>query len=919
MTATDNGGNSRVVVLPVTVSVPFSSDNNPTRSSFIRTDQGPTGAVYDQARKLVFVTIEALNQVTVFSSEDGHRVATIPVMYPSGIDESWDGMAVYVVSPFSTAITTIDPNTFQVVAQTQLPSGLTGFQIATLNNGAAVVVPAINGGGFAQAYRWTPSSGAFAALGQSVLYFNPVMTRSADRSKVLFYGTDSAGVTAALYDEASESFTGPTRLYGVEYMALSPDGSRVTGLSSQGSPTIFCDDQFNVVGSIQSDLFPIYGIIYSLDGGRVYAVGVDQFAGNVVTVIDTETYSALGLVPGFTLQSTPLFSGEWDKAFTIDETGILFGTDVLGVAALDVGTPGFVSLPLSSGSLFQPGLVSESSPTAITLGGAQLSQSLSYNVYFSASPASPQTKAGTNVVVQSSNSMTVTAPEGLPSGAANVTLARSDGWFQVMPDAVTVGPTVLNIDPNAGSLQGGDSIQIIGYGLSGSGVQVTIGGKAATVTNVLPAISEQIFPKEVLTVTTPSGSSGNADVVVETPEGSTKVSSGFQYLNSVQLYPSPGALDALVYDQRRQRLYISNRDHNRVEIFELAARSYLSPIAVGNQPTGVALTPDGALLAVVNSGDGTISVIDPARSQVVATWQAMTASDGGSSSFALSTAAITGHRVFVAVYNTSVLGGGSVHVINLDTGQISCSGYSWCVNGTDVAGPTQAVMASTADGSKVFFTNPSGSVETGSPIMLLDLNTNTLISGYSGTYLDAAVNADASVCATELGTANGSLNRSSIMAFEPYSADFRFHSVAGEKLNAGGTLLYVPHDQGVDLFDIHTGRLVQHVGLADGIPLDLDGMAVDETGTKMFVISNSGITIAELALLPKVATAASEAVSKTTVVWGQESGPENRASVTASHRTQHGDPSVTYGTGHDFRHATVRRSARSPEGKPVRH
>jgi hypothetical protein len=49
--------------------------------------------------------------------------------------------------------------------------------------------------------------------------------------------------------------------------------------------------------------------------------------------------------------------------------------------------------------------------------------------------------------------------------------------------------------------------------------------------------------------------------------------------------------------------------------------------------------------------------------------------------------------------------------------------------------------------------------------------------------------------------------------------------------------------------DVHTGRLVQHVAISDGIP-DTNTMALDETGTKMFLITNSGITIAQLFQAP---------------------------------------------------------------------
>src|SRR5207248_590967 len=102
-----------------------------------------------------------------------------------------------------------------------------------------------------------------------------------------------------------------------------------------------------------------------------------------------------------------------------------------------------------------------------------------------------------------------------------------------------------------------------------------------------------------------------------------------------------------------------------------------------------------------------------------------------------------------------------------------------------------------------------------------------------------------------LGLFNAQLSRIQITAYEPYaSTDVRFGSVFGERLNPSGSLLFMPQTTGVDIFDVHTGRLVQHVLLPESIPVDLGGLALDETGTKMFLISNSGITIADLFDLP---------------------------------------------------------------------
>jgi hypothetical protein len=69
ITASDNAQNTAMVTIPLTVTVPFSVNTTPTRSTFFRTDHSPTGMVYDRGRKLVFVSVEILNEVEVISSK----------------------------------------------------------------------------------------------------------------------------------------------------------------------------------------------------------------------------------------------------------------------------------------------------------------------------------------------------------------------------------------------------------------------------------------------------------------------------------------------------------------------------------------------------------------------------------------------------------------------------------------------------------------------------------------------------------------------------------------------------------------------------------------------------------------------------------------------------------------------------------
>jgi hypothetical protein len=79
----------------------------------------------------------------------------------------------------------------------------------------------------------------------------------------------------------------------------------------------------------------------------------------------------------------------------------------------------------------------------------------------------------------------------------------------------------------------------------------------------------------------------------------------------------------------------------------------------------------------------------------------------------------------------------------------------------------------------------------------------------------------------------------------------------------------------------HTGRLVQHVVLPDPIPLDTNGMVLDETGMKMFLISNTGITVAQLYQVPlSLAMANPASGSAGTSVTLRGSGFQDGATVT---------------------------------------
>jgi len=70
-------------------------------------------------------------------------------------------------------------------------------------------------------------------------------------------------------------------------------------------------------------------------------------------------------------------------------------------------------------------------------------------------------------------------------------------------------------------------------------------------------------------------------------------------------------LNDLLYDAPRNRIYIANTGLNRVEVYDIASEQFLTPIKVGQLPIALALTPDGTVLYVANSGGESISIVDP--------------------------------------------------------------------------------------------------------------------------------------------------------------------------------------------------------------------------------------------------------------------------------------------------------------------
>ena len=125
------------------------------------------------------------------------------------------------------------------------------------------------------------------------------------------------------------------------------------------------------------------------------------------------------------------------------------------------------------------------------------------------------------------------------------------------------------------------------------------------------------------------GTTGESDFLVQSPEAINIPANIRVYQNNRdaaargQIMPVPLNINAgeglmdLLADTNRQLLYITNSGMNRIEVFDMKAKQFLSPIKTGQLPHNMAFGTDGNTLYVANTGGESISIIDLNLRQIV--------------------------------------------------------------------------------------------------------------------------------------------------------------------------------------------------------------------------------------------------------------------------------------------------------------
>jgi len=902
------------------------------RTTYARTDavaafDDPPGEArhrriaYDATNKHVFVANRAMNRVEVFSAADHTRVAQITVPAATSADLSADGATLWVGTTTQQAVA-IDTATLRARSRSSIqplvpiPNSVFDRPEELLPMATGKIMMRLRQSAAAQSLLaiWDPVANSLTNLTsvEPALFQNGLgaMARSGDHTKLIVAANDASG-EATIFDASGAIIAGP-RSFGVgtiPLVAANPDGTRfaVEFISAGTTQLFMLDGALNQVAAPVS--LNAQGLVFSRDENSLYAS--ESAAGApLIEIFDGHTIQPIGQVPDASIQDV---HSEIEEA---DETHLLFGIANRGVSFVDAASPrtlpsfvpSFASPPAA-----QPSQGPFTGGTAILLAGQNFESSAEIKFGQQIAPAP----------TVSATSIQVAAPPSVTNAAVNVTAYFPSAWLAVAPDAFSYGPQILEVLPSAGSKSGGDAIQIYGYGFASDPTQITvkIGGATATVQKVENVISiapslaldaTYPFPLQRITLLTPPGTPGQADINVSSAAGTTTSARAFQYLQSVQVFAKPALYKFVLYDQKRQWLYLSSTDH--VDVFDLAAAQFR---ATGINPPGgpppnaalrgLSISPDASQLVVADFGAQSVYLLNPDAGT------GTTVPVGGVAGFLNSgparVAATSTQTVFVAM---SGEGGSSA----------ACSS---CLSQLNLAASPPTVQPAP---------QPEVTTLTGAPLVQPAANGNTVFLVYDaatggpvGTWSAGAPNqftvSVAKEFAVDLAAASdGTAFASRATATEIRRADLTLSAtpaspeleqiptrvlVPGLALHPTGALLYEPFltgpapatppatgiQGGVDILDAHTGRLRLRIFLPEplaALSTDTDALhgsflTVDETGRRIFALTTSGLTVVQLAGVPlsigTISPASGPASGRTTLTL-RGSGFQSGATVTIS-------------------------------------
>lgn len=857
---------SRLILLTALLMGSVWAQNPVPPLSFTRTDYRPYDIAYDQRLDRLFVSISELNRIHVIAGSGGPILKTIQVPLPAQITFSPDFKKIYVGSGRYTiggrpSIVVIDADTLKIIDEIHIPvaHGISQMQLfpwawgnvpRTMRStrSGKVLVDFHSWGSTSHVLgRWDPLSGALDSFNDTIRTEAGSLFPSRDGSQVLIAGP----WRTVLYDGDSNTITASMNV-GVSVAAVNPDGTRIAIAGAEGL-TIY-DRGFGAIQRLPLSIPGCSSLLYSQDGAYLYCLQSNML-NNWVRILSTSTYQWVGMAPAMLEMGHPRVM----DLKVVTNSGLLVGIAGRGVAFVDPSrhvpdlteNGGMFSFP----SALEPPQGALGSPTQVTIAGAGWRPGA--QAFFGLQPA-------LNTTFLNTNSVTASVPATLKAGSHDVLLTFPDGWALLAPEAYSVGPQIVGLGTNGGPAAGGIPIEIIGYGLKfdPSQVQVRIGAAAANIISLssYPGFSPFSYPMHRLRVQLPPGLPGQASIEITTPAGSILRPNAFTYV-ATKTYSYPSAhFNQVVHDRSRDLLYLTDGNNDLVHIFSLEAKIFMDPIAVGEVPVGLSITPDFSKLLVTNHLSATVSVIDLNTRKVLATFPSFPSGQSQDCTspehcdyHPLRVVALSNGKALISNKNYALLDAGRVTDLDLTSGAVRVrrgednSLFGLFFTTADVN------MARTPDGTKVYLTWSSregssggGGVYVYDSVLDRIVHTASFKAGSAATSTsdDGTIYGDVpSLVRAGSWRVFNHIPENELELFEDYI--FTDPLNYGSALHPSGSLYYLPRRKSIAIIDSNRGERLFNIALPENAVQRFEPFALDRWGQRLFILTISGLTVVD--------------------------------------------------------------------------
>jgi DNA-binding beta-propeller fold protein YncE len=842
-----------------------SGNGVPVRTRYVRTDAtteyfgwvNQHWILYHAATGRYFVTDPSSNQIIVIDAASQTEIGTIGVPGAFGIDQTPDGTTLWVGTQVGD-VYSVDPIGMAVI-QRYIASGIGPYgYLATsalvLSDGQLSLIGPYNGiDGTTSIAVWNPTNNSISIYGGFLPGSLPLPCGSfpgnlggfaltVDRTQILL-----GGINGNLLCEVNPSTGTGQAISGGPALNIvtTPDGKYIIlpnysgGVTLYNTQTLAVVAQFGVMG---------YPLMVSPDSKTLVASD-----GTIIYAYDLATQELAGWFPDIDVQ--PISGG---YAFGPIANPFLLATDGTGlyVGPLEEGL-GFVDLSdLQTGAVGTEFTNDYLNPATGPTSGGTATQWENVSGLFSLKSIYFGSREATNASA-SSEYIYATSPPG-SVGPADVYTFATNGGMQLLPEAFSYGPTILEVTPNMATAEGGGTGYIYGYGFGPinsnsipSGLSVTVGEVAAQVTAFVPnayPTDAPPFPLQSVAYTIPPGTSGSAvNVTVSTSAGSATASSALSYLLATQQFPLNGsALAQGIYDSYTDLYYFT--DATQIQVFSRTQGKWLAPIPITPPPGtterlwGIALSPDGSMMAVADAGAGAIYLLNPANPMSVQTFP-MTGVNAGTLPCGI--AVSDSGMVYFTTVGQGIGGADQFFKLNTTTGQITNYG----IQGPDYNGNAYLRTVISSDNSEVFF-NDDGLV------FSIDAATDTpffALDGYGCCYgnYELALSSDQTQLTATFYIYDSSLNGESYYALNDREI-LNILYVYGAKVSPDGRLIFQPSTNGIDALDGNLGNLRNRISLPIALSPDFDALVDDGTDDVLIAITGTGngIAIVDLTAVP---------------------------------------------------------------------